>query len=106
MTDAMVTARMSRSKKEAGGRVFASLGTTASGAINDLYDYVISKRKLPFETASVSDAPTREDLAKALAWVDGIAQSAPGELSSMSLKEAKRHRLVSKGLLADEEASA
>ena len=101
MADAMVTARMPQSKKEAGGRILESLGTTASGAINDLYDYVISKRELPFEAKTKTAVLTKEDLAKALAWVDGIAQVEPGELSGMSLKEAKRHRLVSQGRLTE-----
>ena len=39
--EAMVTARMGVGKKEEGNRVLASLGTNASKAVNQLYDYVI-----------------------------------------------------------------
>ena len=101
MSDAMVTARMPRSKKEAGGRVLESLGTTASAAINDLYDYVISKRELPFGASSEGAASTADEIAAAMAWVDGIARVEPGGLSDMTLKEAKRHRLIARGALSE-----
>ena len=101
MTDAMVTARMPQSKKDAGGRILESLGTNASAAINGLYDYVISNRELPFGAKPNSVAPAKGDLARALAWVDDIAQVEPGELSGMTLKEAKRHRLVAEGQLTE-----
>ena len=104
MADAMVTARMPQSKKDAGGRILASLGTTASAAINDLYDFVISNRALPFSDASERTAPSRQDVEAAIAWANGIARVEPGELSSLSLKEAKRHKLASKGLLPEEDA--
>ena len=48
MADAMVTARMSSEKKEAGNRILEQMGTNASQAVNRLYDYVIEKRELPF----------------------------------------------------------
>lgn len=41
--EAMVTARMGVGKKEEGNRVLASLGTNASKAVNQLYDYVIER---------------------------------------------------------------
>ena len=47
-TDAMVTGRMSPEKKEEGNRILASLGSNPSQAINQLYDFVIAKRALPF----------------------------------------------------------
>lgn len=106
MPDAMVTARMSQSKKDAGGRILESLGTTASAAINGLYDYVISNRKLPFSEESLPTARSKEELAEALSWVDGIIEAEPGELSHLSLKEAKRHRLIAQGLLDESEARA
>ena len=42
MADAMVTARMSQEKKEAGNRVLEQLGTNASQVVNRLYDYVLA----------------------------------------------------------------
>ena len=48
MADAMVTARMSAEKKEAGNRMLEQLGTNASQAVNRLYDYVLEKKQLPF----------------------------------------------------------
>ena len=51
MADAMVTARMSSEKKEAGNRILEQMGTNASQAVNRLYDYVkggtIRRRKSP-----------------------------------------------------------
>lgn len=102
MADAMVTARMTQSKKDAGGRILESLGTNASAAINDLYDYVISKRELPFGNELQSSAPAKEDLVQALAWADSLIQVEPGELSGLSLKEAKRHKLIANGQLTEE----
>ena len=101
MADAMVTARMPQSKKDAGGRILESLGTNASAAINGLYDYVISKRELPFEAKPAPSSPSREDLAAALSWVDSITEIEPGELSHLSLKDAKRHKLIAKELLEE-----
>ena len=101
MADAMVTARMPQSKKEAGGRILEELGTSASAAINGLYDYVISKRALPFGDHAAYTVPTREEIVEALAWVEGISEAEPGELSGLSLKEAKRHKLTSKGVLSE-----
>ena len=48
MSDAMVTARMSVAKKEAGVRALRSLGMTASEAINAMFDYLINNGSLPF----------------------------------------------------------
>ena len=102
MSDAMVTARMPKSKKDAGSRILESLGVTASAAINELYDYVITNRELPFGGDAERAVPSRQDIQEAMAWANDIARVDPGALSSLSLKEAKRHKLVSKGLLSEE----
>ena len=102
MTDAMVTARMPKSKKDAGGRVLESLGVTASAAINGLYDYLIRNQELPFKEDAERVAPSKQELRAAVAWAGGIGRVEPGELSSLSLKEAKRHKLASRGLLSEE----
>ena len=41
MTYAMVTARMTQEKKEAGNRILERLGTNPSQAVNRLYDYLL-----------------------------------------------------------------
>lgn len=105
MADAMVTARMPKSKKDAGGRILESLGVTASAAINGLYDYVISNRELPFKEEAERTVPSKQDMQAAIAWANGIARVEPGALSSLDLKEAKRHKLASKGLLSEEAGS-
>ncbi len=72
MADAMVTARMSQEKKEAGNRVLEQLGTNASQAVNRLYDYVLEKRQLPFPEERERREYTQQEIARAVAWVDSI----------------------------------
>lgn len=99
MADVMVTARMSPEKKEAANRVFEQLGTNASRAINDLYDYVIVEKKLPMEQEG-GGMPTREELLRAKAFVDELCRPPRDpRFATMSLKEAKAERLRKKGLL-------
>lgn len=100
MADAMVTARMSQEKKEAGNRVLEQLGTNASQAVNRLYDYVLEKKELPFPEQQGRRKYTQEEIARAIAWVDGLRlTSAPSRLDNMTLKEAKRERLAARGLM-------
>ena len=89
--DAMVTGRMSASKKERGNRVLSELGTNASKAINALYDYVIEHRALPFP----ADRPDRSELLRtATSLVDAIPKVRLDERrTQMSIKDARRERL-------------
>lgn len=48
MSEAMVTGRMSAAKKKAGNKILSSIGVNASQAINQLYDYIIENKQLPF----------------------------------------------------------
>ncbi len=98
MSDAMVTARMSQAKKEAGAAVFKELGISASSAINQLYDFVIAQKDLPFSQER-HVPPTKKQIQDALAWVDSIPRLGSSEFSNMTLKEAKRRRMISKGLM-------
>ena len=99
MPDVMVTARMSPEKKEAANRVFEQLGTNASRAINDLYDYVIAKKELPTEEESTGSF-TQDEIARAKIFVESLCR--PPENSryaEMSLTDAKAERLKRRGLL-------
>lgn len=89
--DAMVTGRMSASKKERGNRVLSELGTNASKVINTLYDYVIEHHALPFST----DQPDRSELLRtATSLVDAIPKVRLDErYVEMSVKDARRERL-------------
>ena len=89
--DAMVTGRMSASKKERGNRVLSELGTNASKAINALYDYVIEHRALPFST----DRPDKSELLHtAVSLVDAIPKvRLDAHYAQMSVKDARRERL-------------
>ena len=96
MAHAIVTARMSQEKKDEGNRVLAQLGVNASQAVNRLYDYVLERRELPFPEMDERRKYTDEEIARAMEWVDGISRLAEGD---MGIKEAKRARLVKKGLM-------
>ena len=100
MADAMVTARMSQEKKDEGNRVLAQLGVNASQAVNRLYDYVLERRELPFPEMDERRKYTDEEIARAMEWVDGLSQKrTTGRFSDMTVKEAKRERLIAKGLM-------
>lgn len=99
MSDAMVTARMSQAKKEAGNRVLEELGMNASRVINDLYDYIVANKKLPAEMmGEPADQRSRaERLKEATEWFDAIALPVGNRFSIMSDDEIRRERLVAKG---------
>lgn len=99
MADAMVTARMSPEKKEAGNRMLEQLGTNASQAVNRLYDYVLEKKQLPFPDQQERRQYSQEEIAQAIAWVDSIKMEDSGRFANMTLKEVKRERLIARGLL-------
>lgn len=100
MADAMVTARMSAEKKEAGNRMLEQLGTNASQAVNRLYDYVLEKKQLPFPEQQERRRYTQEEIAQAIAWVNGIKMpDVSGRFDNMTLKEVKRERLIARGLM-------
>ena len=98
---AMVTGRMSKEKKEEGNRVLASLGSSPSKAINQLYDFVIAKRALPFEEKPARRSYSKEEIAEAVAWARSLRGTAQlsGKWATMTIKEAKRERLIAKGLM-------
>ena len=101
MADAMVTARMSAQKKEAGNKVFDALGINASKAINSFYDYVIQNKKLPFSEKRELGLHkySKEQIAEAKAFVDSLVLPPDNRFANMTTKEAKEHRLKAKGLM-------
>ena len=103
MADAMVTARMSQEKKEAGNRVLEQLGTNASQVVNRLYDYVLENKKLPFPEEQGRLKYTQEEIAEAIAWVDSIPRK--DRFSTMTDDEIRRERLVSRGLATSKDFS-
>ncbi|MGN0035564.1 MAG: type II toxin-antitoxin system RelB/DinJ family antitoxin [Coriobacteriales bacterium] len=96
MADAMVTARMSQEKKEAGRRMLEKLGTNPSQAINSLYDYVLEKKQLPFPDQQARRIYAPEEIAEAIAWVDSIPVD--DRFSNMTDDEIRQERLISRGL--------
>ncbi|HAM15747.1 MAG TPA: RelB/DinJ family addiction module antitoxin [Eggerthellaceae bacterium] len=100
MTDAMVTARMPQSKKDAGNEILRELGYSASRAINELYDSVIETRSWPLSQSEMETVePSR--LAEALSFVDSMARVDASEYASFGYDEAKRRRLIEKGRAAE-----
>lgn len=99
MSDAMVTARMPKEKKEAVNRVFEQLDTNASQVINNLYDYVIEKKELPFEEKE-KHTYTKEEIQEAATFMNSLSKArTTGKFRCMTIKEAKFERLKAKGLL-------
>ena len=94
MYSAMVTARMQQTKKESGNRILESLGSNASQAINELYDYLIAHKSLPWESTAQPSTISPERLRDALAWADSLQIDLSPEFAAMSTKDARRHRLA------------
>ncbi|MCI8367422.1 MAG: RelB/DinJ family addiction module antitoxin [Eggerthellaceae bacterium] len=97
--EAMVTGRMAVQKKEDGNRVLRSLGVNVSQAINQLFDFVIENRALPFPEEHPAQNHTAAELAAAASLVDSICLPANNKFSTMSDLEIKMDRLRSRGLL-------
>ena len=98
MPDAMVTARMSVGKKEAGATVLARLGVTPTRAINELYDFLIQYGRLPFADEETDDGASREErLARARLWLSGASLPAGDRFATMSDDDIRRERLASRG---------
>lgn len=91
--DAMVTARMSQGKKEAGAQVLKELGLTASQIINELYDRLIATRRSPFEPTQ--EQTFEERLREAQEWVDNFPYvELSDEWQNISVKEARAMRIA------------
>lgn len=99
MDDAMVSARMSREKKAAGNRILAQLGTNASQAVNELYDYLIRNKKLPFAPSQELGLHkyTQDQLREAAALINELAvPDIDPELAQLDIKHAKQKRIERK----------
>jgi len=97
--DAMVTARMSPSKKEAGNTTLRELGTNPSQFINDIYDYVIRNKRLPL-TNEPAYRDTH-DIREALAFIDSIPLQIPNRFASITYDEIRQERLIARGLVPE-----
>ncbi len=95
--DVMVTARMAREKKEAGNRILSELGKSPSEIINELYDYTIKNKSLPFPEPK-SEPVTGKVLEEALDFIDSIPRRSASRYSMMTDDEIRRERLIDKDL--------
>jgi antitoxin component of RelBE/YafQ-DinJ toxin-antitoxin module len=96
MADAMVTARMPQSKKDAGNKILRELGLNASLAVNELYDCILETHTWPLAAQKKSEIDTTQ-LANALAFVDSIARVPKDSFIDIDYDQAKRQRLIGKG---------
>ena len=98
MGDAMVTARMSKAKKDAGNRVLEQLGYGASQFINSAYDYLIQHGASPFEHDKAQvDTPSSELIAQALAKIDDMCLPESNRFATMTDDDIRRERLMRQG---------
>lgn len=96
MADVMVTGRMSQAKKQADNRVLQSLGMSASQAINQLYDYLVTQGANPFEQPA-KDPDVDARLEEALAFVRSIPRK--NRFSTMTDAGIKRSKLAAQGFV-------
>ena len=96
MADAMVTARMPQSKKDAGNKILRELGLNASLAVNELYDYILETHTWPLAAKKTNEINALQ-LADALAFVDNIARVPKDSFIDIDYDQAKRQRLIEKG---------
>ena len=100
MADAMVTARMSQAKKEAGGRVLEAIGSSASQLINEAYDYLIIHGDSPFTAGTTpSEGLTPERIAAALSEIEELRLAPDNRFRTMSDEELRRERLANRDLM-------
>jgi len=100
MSNAMLSVRMPAAKKETGNALLKQLGSSASQAVNDLYDYVLENRALPFPQSAQQRTHTREEIKRAVELIDGISTlPANNRFSTMTDDEIRAERLRARGLL-------
>ena len=96
MGDAMVTARMSQAKKDAGNRVLEQIGTTTSKFINSAYDYLIQNETSPFATKTETSLSAK-DISSALSRVEDMCLPSSNRYAPMSDDEIRSERLTRHG---------
>jgi len=100
MPDAMVVARMPQEKKDSVARKLADMGTNASSAINQLYDYIETHGRLPFgDDGNQASQESREYRAKRAArWLGSLNQLPQGNaFQEMTDERIRALRLSSRG---------
>lgn len=89
---AMVTARMTKSKKDEATRILKSLDVTPSDAINQLFSYIIREHRMPFEeTNERAGEPDKREVSEAYAFVSELSRA---DRISDDIREDDRERAV------------
>lgn len=104
MEYAMVTARMSKRKKEAVQKALRKLGTNPSSAINALFDYVLAENALPFadEQTNSGNEISPAKMNEAKAWLESIPQlSISKKFANIEDKELRWERIKQRNGLQD-----
>ncbi|WP_350454008.1 hypothetical protein [Slackia heliotrinireducens] len=99
--DAMVTGRMPAGKKDEGVAVLRELGMTSSQAINWLWDFLISERRMPSAEAPASDRSDR--LAEAIALADSFPTLVIDNADQFDAKSIRGERIAAKHNLQNTE---
>lgn len=101
MNEATVTSRMSSLTKERAQKVFSKRGTNASKVINTLFERVIAEGDVSFllESERQKETLEKQNLKRAIEFVDSIPRSNESRFDNMSKREIKKQRLVDRGLL-------
>jgi antitoxin component of RelBE/YafQ-DinJ toxin-antitoxin module len=79
-------------KKENGNALLKQLGTNASAAINQLYEYVITQHRLPF-ARSKEGATAKGTYQEALTFIDSLPLPADNPFAQMDDAQIRRARL-------------
>ncbi len=96
MGTAMVTARMDDLKKARAGAILRKCGKTPSGAINELYDFIIREGALPWgdERRGMASMSARQ-IEEAADFVQSIPPES-SRFSTMSDEEIRNERVRAK----------
>jgi len=65
--------------------------------INDLFDYLVANKKLPWCDEDSSVGISSDDLRRSLEWVDSLQIELSPQFAHMTIKEARVHRAAGSG---------
>lgn len=99
MDDAMVTARMSASKKQRAANILSRNNLNASQAINLMYDRIIEDGQASFLRSDGAPLASPEKWEVASRFVDTLSTPFHSHFDDMTKSEIRQERLHAKGLM-------
>lgn len=103
MDNTLVSARVSRAKKDAVCGVLGGLGFTTSDLINNAFDYVLEKGKLPLASSSACNTDNAESMRKFKSFVQRTTLDINWE---NGFTDGNYKELIAEGRRADYESLA